>query len=144
MDVDSWFPENPVNYVADANVLILSTNNPDKNTSLFEGTTDENGSTVFSEIPQDGYYVYIGKKDQCNILEKELIDGLEVGYVIKGIFQSQFEIDVNVTLPGTSVGNPILIDVNNDGILNENDKTYGNYVTIQDNSEYTFFISKGN
>ncbi len=88
--------------------------------------------------------MYIEKGDQCNILEKELKDGLEVGYVIKGIFQSQSEIDAAVTLPGTLVGDPILTDVNDDGIINESDKTYGNYILIQDNAEKTFYISNGN
>lgn len=144
-DVDSWTPINPEgDLVVGASVKLLDINNPDKAVPLYEGMTDSNGKLVINDVSEGNYFVYIVKGEQSNIIAKEILHGEEVGYAISGIFQSQAEIDQNVTLPGTVPGGPILIDVNADGILNTNDKTFGNIVTIMGPVEDTFFISGKN
>lgn len=55
--------------------------------------------------------------------------GLPIGsfYVYKtnGIFQNSTELDAYPHLPNTQPGDFRLVDVNNDGVINENDKVYG-------------------
>lgn len=145
IDADSWSPVNPGgNFAANANVKLLDTNNPDINFPLYERMTDSNGRVIFNQVQQDSYLVYVEKGNQSNIVEKEIINGKEVGYIISGIFQSEIEVDQSVKLPGTSVGDPKLIDVNEDGILNTNDKVVGNPIIVSDNTTFTFFISESN
>jgi hypothetical protein len=104
--------------------------------------TDSNGRVIFNQVQQDDYFVYIEKGNQSNVIEKEIINGKEVGFLIGGIFQNQAELDQSsVKLPGTSVGDPKLVDVNGDGILNVNDKTVGYSIFVYDNTSFTNYIS---
>jgi len=144
-DVDSWTPINTEgDLVAGASVKILDINNPDRATPLYEGTTDSDGKLVINDVLEDIYFVYIEKGEKSNTIAKEIINGEEVGFAISAIFQSQSEIDQSITLPGTVPGDPVLIDVNGDGILTRNDKTIGNMVTIRGPVEQTYFISGEN
>jgi hypothetical protein len=141
-DVDSWTPiNNEGDLVAGTSVKLLDIDNPDKAMPLYEGITDANGKLVINNVSEGIYFVYLLKGEKSNIFAKEIIQGEEVGYAISGIFQSQSEIDQSITLPWTVPGDPILIDVNGDGILNKNDKTFGNMVTIIGPVEHTYFIS---
>jgi len=143
IDVDTWSPANPGgDYAENAIVKLLDRNNPDKNSPLYEGMTDSNGRVIFNQVQQDDYFVYIEKGNQSNVIEKEIINGKEVGFLIGGIFQNQAELDQSsVKLPGTSVGDPKLVDVNGDGILNVNDKTVGYSIFVYDNTSFTNYIS---
>lgn len=142
IDVDSWSPVNPGgDYAANANVKLLDRNNPDRNSPLYEGITDSNGRVIFNQVQKDDYFVYIEKENQSNLIEKEIINGKEVGFLAGGIFQSQAEVDQSVSLPGTSVGDPKLVDVNGDGILNVDDKTAGYSISVYDNMAFINYIS---
>ncbi|MDO9254759.1 MAG: T9SS type A sorting domain-containing protein [Bacteroidales bacterium] len=144
-DVDSWTPIDPEGaLVVGASVKLLDIDNPDKAIPLYEGVTDSNGKLVINNVSEEIYFVYIEKEEKSNIIAKEIINGKEVGFAISAIFLNQAEIEQSVTLPGTVPGDPKLIDVNGDGILNRNDKTFGNRVTIIGPVEHTYFISEKN
>lgn len=56
--------------------------------------------------------------------------GMYYGYVIDGVIMSQAELDSNAypVWPGSEAGDPRVRDVNNDGKINSDDRTYlGNY-----------------
>jgi hypothetical protein len=142
IDVDSWSPVNPSgDFVESAIVKLLDRNNPNINSPLYEGITNSEGNVIFAKVMPGDYFVYIEKGEKSNIVAKKIINGEEVGFTISAIFQNQAEVDQSVTLPGAQPGDPKLIDVNEDGILNNDDKTIGNIVTIKGPDEYTFFIS---
>jgi len=143
IDADSWSPDNPfANDAENATVTILDSNNPDRNIPLYEGVTDANGKVVFTNIQAGNYFVYIEKGEQCNILEKEMVDGREIGYLIEGIFMTEEEVVTNLSLPGTKPGDPKIVDVNEDGILDENDKSVGNEISVTKDSRFMFYISE--
>lgn len=56
--------------------------------------------------------------------EKGLPVGAFYGYVVEGVFQNQSEIDANPSFSGTRPGDLIFRDVNGDGVLNGDDRTY--------------------
>jgi TonB-linked SusC/RagA family outer membrane protein len=45
------------------------------------------------------------------------------GYIFDGVFKNQKEIDAYPHVPSTTAGDPRIRDVNNDGLINENDRT---------------------
>ncbi|CAL1518518.1 TonB-dependent receptor [Chitinophaga sp. MM2321] len=49
--------------------------------------------------------------------------GSYYGYIFDGIFQTQSEIDKSAHLPGTYAGDAKFRDLNNDGVINDQDKT---------------------
>jgi TonB-dependent starch-binding outer membrane protein SusC len=50
------------------------------------------------------------------------------GYIFDGVYKNQSEVDASVHYPGTTAGDPIVRDVNNDGEITADDRTIiGNY-----------------
>lgn len=143
IDVESWAPENiEGELVENAIVKLLDRNNPNRNAPLYEGMTNSYGKVIFNKVLSDDYFVYIEKGEKSNLIAKEIINGNEVGYTISGIFNSQEEVDQSIQLNGTTIGDPKLIDTNADGVLSSDDKTFGNMITINGQTEHTFYISK--
>lgn len=143
IDVDAWSVYNPVlTGAANAKVSILDHDNPNKNEPLYEGITDSDGKLILPNILPDDYFVYIEKGNQSNVIEQEIIDGQEVGYIIIGIFMNAEQLASYAVSPCAWVGDPRLLDLNEDGIINKYDKAVGNEITISQNSTFTFFISE--
>ena len=144
IDVDAFSPVNPVLIGAsNAKVKFLDYNNPNRNVPLYEGITDSDGKLILPNILPDDYFVYIEKRDQSNVIEQEIINGQEIGYIIIGIFMTEEQRASYPVLPGQEVGDPRLLDINADGTIGGvYDKAVGNEITVSKNTIYTLFISE--
>nr|WP_203969024.1 TonB-dependent receptor [Capnocytophaga stomatis] len=102
-----------------------------------------------TELPESVVNAYGGNGRGDNILGRPL--GSFYGYVADGIFKSQSEVDNHATQEGKGVGRIRYRDLNNDNIINDDDRTwigdphpdfiYGLNVNLEyKNFDLTFFL----
>lgn len=94
----------------------------------FKWTTDFNIATLNNEVTNLGELPRILQGDTRFIQNFTLLNvGQPInsyyGYEFAGVFQSQTEIDNSPTQPDASVGGRKFNDLNNDGVINDDDKT---------------------
>lgn len=141
LDTTAWSPENPFgNRIEGAIVKLLDIDHPDINSPLYEQTTRSSGIAKFDKIPDGDYYVYIEKGTLSNLTAQEMKDGVTVGFLIYGMFQSQAEVEETLQ-PNASVGAPKIIDHNGDRVYNSNDKVPGNKIFVNGDEISTHYIA---
>ncbi|MBO0590275.1 TonB-dependent receptor [Cellulophaga sp. E16_2] len=64
-----------------------------------------------------------GQSQNATRFEKGFTPGYFYGYVTDGLFQNQSELTSHATQTGAQLGDIRFVDVNNDGIINDDDKT---------------------
>lgn len=93
--------------------------------------TDNNGIATFSDVKEKGYTLLASKGDLSNLINKNTVDGVEIGNLIVGVYTSQADIDNWASYPNAVVGGIKLADINGDVIINNNDKIAGDYVYFE-------------
>src|SRR3546814_9772202 len=99
--------------------LDYATDNP-----LFEQESDAQGKVTFNNVEPGIYYIVATKGDMSNIFYKTKNPGDELftGMVSVGIFQSQSQMDAAAANQSKKLGNFEWIDINGDGVINNDDK----------------------
>ena len=90
-------------------------------------TSNNNGIATFNNITAKTYYITATKDSLSNLLNKATIDGKELGYLVKGVYNTQTE----ANLFHSAIGDLALTDVNNDGIINDKDKVQGQPILFE-------------
>lgn len=93
--------------------------------------TDNNGIATFSDVKEKGYTLLASKGDLSNLINKNTVDGVEIGNLIVGVYTSQADIDNWASYPNAVVGGIKLADINGDAIINNNDMIAGDYVYFE-------------
>ena len=137
-DGTTWSAVNPsLDNVQNATVKLFANQSSfDNNLPDFTATSDVNGIVKLYDLPiQEQYFLVVEKGDLKNIVD---------GYIITGVFQNQAEIDSSPWQTGAQVGELKYTDVNADGIINSEDKTWHDYLSVYENETTTKTITIGN
>ncbi|WOD42787.1 SusC/RagA family TonB-linked outer membrane protein [Hwangdonia lutea] len=82
-------------------------------------TATNTDGTAF--VPGGGYFN--GQAHNATRFQKGFTPGYFYGFETNGLFQNQAEIDAHATQTGAQPGDIRFVDINNDGIINDDDKT---------------------
>ena len=137
-DGTTWSLVNPsLDNVQDATVKLFANQSSfDNNLPEFTATSDVNGIVKLYDLPiQEQYFLVVEKGDLKNIVD---------GYIITGVFQNQADIDSSPWQTGAQVGGLKYTDVNADGIINSDDKTWHDYLSVYEDLITTKTIIIGN
>ncbi len=93
-------------------------------TPAFTGKTSVSGKILFGGLAPGTYYLVTKKDDKFNYIEPQMINGKLLAYRPVGIFQDQNQINNNPWLSGEVVGDFKFMDVNFDGVITTDDKTW--------------------
>ena len=88
-----------------------------------------------SDVP---YYINQVNNSYVTMLQKDYPINVFYGYVTDGIFQNQTEVDTHSIQPGAEPGDIRFRDLNNDGVINDDDRT------VIGNPNPTHMFSLGN
>ena len=88
-----------------------------------------------SDVP---YYINQINNSYVTMLQKDYPINVFYGYVTDGIFQNQIEVDTHSIQPGAEPGDIRFRDLNNDGVINDDDRT------VIGNPNPTHMFSLGN
>ena len=88
-----------------------------------------------SDVP---YYINQINNSYVTMLQKDYPINVFYGYVTDGIFQNQTEVDTHSIQPGAEPGDIRFRDLNNDGVINDDDRT------VIGNPNPTHMFSLGN
>ena len=88
-----------------------------------------------SDVP---YYINQVNNSYVTMLQKDYPINVFYGYVTDGVFQNQTEVDVHSIQPGAEPGDIRFRDLNNDGVINDDDRT------VIGNPNPTHMFSLGN
>ena len=119
---------NPDNLEIVANAMVYLT----RDSITLSEVTNEDGLAIFRDVTFDSYYVKAASNELNSLVEPETKEGVEMGYLVTGVYTSASEID-NGPEPGKTVGEIKLFDINNDGIINPNDKVEGKPISFEGN-----------
>lgn len=137
VDVTGWTPENPAPEPVGAATVKLFANEAslNANTPEYEFTSDENGVVEAYDIPEGKYLLVAATSDLGNIVD---------GYIIAGVFQNQSEIDSWPSQSGATVGGLKYTDVNQDAIINEDDKVISDNISVaaEETTTKTIYLGK--
>lgn len=118
-DCSSWTPENMRTLQVGATIKVYTDGSKVGTSQTFDVlTTDSNGKATLYGSRSSNYYITVSKDAKSNIVN---------GFVLLGTYNSQVEVDSSPD-PNAKVGGLRYMDVNGDGLLNNNDKA--NYQTI--------------
>ena len=133
LDATSWTPENHnLNIVPNAVIkLYTSQSSFDNNLPEFTTTSDANGMVQLSDLPVQNQYNYL------MIVEKGDLRNIKDGYIIGGVFNSNFEIFSWPTQTGAYVGGLKYIDVNGDAIISTDDRTWHDTLSVNEGQTAT-------
>jgi TonB-dependent starch-binding outer membrane protein SusC len=70
-----------------------------------------------------GGYYFNGQSQSVTVFEKGFSPGYFYGYKTDGLFQNEQEITAHATQLGAKPGDIKFVDINNDGVINEKDRT---------------------
>lgn len=96
----------------------------------FHYTIGANISTINNEVlalDPNNPYIHsgsLGNGQQVTLTTPGHAIGSFYGYKTAGVFQNQEQIDNSAALPGTQPGDLIYVDLNGDGVIDEDDKTF--------------------
>lgn len=93
--------------------------------------TDNNGIATFSDVKEKGYTLLASKGDLSNLINKNTVDGVEIGNLIVGVYTSQADIDNWASYPNAVVGGIKLADINGDAVISNEDKVAGSYLNFE-------------
>ncbi len=121
-DYTDWSIENPIAVLAPETKISIFKDVSGKKELMEEITTDENGKVFLNGYRNLAYYFLADKNGAVNIID---------GYVVNGVFENQEDIDMSPPQGQPSqVGDLKFLDVNNDCLVNEDDKM--DYIRIWD------------
>jgi starch-binding outer membrane protein, SusD/RagB family len=116
---------------ADADVTLYYTRDDFKNNrAAFTGKTNASGKITFNGLAAGTYYLVAKKDDKYNYVEPGTNNGTPIAYKPTGIFQDVNQINNLPHLNNTEPGDFILLDANQDGKLDANDKVYIPYEIV--------------
>lgn len=87
-----------------------------------QGTTDATGKVVFKAVNPGVYYIKVDQGAKTNIFNRFKQNGLYIGFANGGIFQNQAQVTTGPALAGTAPGDFKWVDINADGVINDNDR----------------------
>lgn len=137
LSADSWSPENPELSVApDATIQLYKDQASfDSGTPDYTFNSDENGKIVFYDSDVVAEYFIVEKNGESNIVN---------GHLIEGVFQSQADIDNSAYQDGAVIGGLKYADINADGIINEDDQTPYDFISISLEETFSKDVVIGN
>ncbi len=124
-DATQWSAAKPKGDLAiDAWVsLYLSQKDYADSIPAIEGRTDINGKIIFKKVSAGVYYIKVTHGSKSNIFNRSAKqNGLYAGYANAGVFQNQSEINAAATQAGAAPGDFKWVDVNADGVINNDDR----------------------
>lgn len=133
----SWTPGNPdLSIVPGATMQLYKDQASfDSGTPDYTFKSDENGKIIFYDLDVVAKYFVVEKGTESNIVN---------GYLIEGVFQSQADIDNSPHQDGATVGGLKYADINGDGVINEDDKTPFDFISISLEETFTKDVVIGN
>ena len=93
--------------------------------------TDNKGIATFSDVKEKGYTLLASKGDLSNLINKNTVDGVEIGNLIVGVYTSQADIESWASYPNAVVGGVKLADINGDAVISNEDKVAGSYLNFE-------------
>jgi hypothetical protein len=109
--------------------------------AVYFSISDASGESELDLKASGKYFMVVEYGDKSNVLAREYRNGISVGYVIRGLFQTQAEVDeAGPAYEGLGPGSLKILDVNADGIINADDKEEGYSLTIEGDMEVTVYI----
>lgn len=122
-----WSPEKPGSEVEAGVTVSLYASHADYVLGLALATQETNaeGKAVFSDLEGGTtYYIFAQKGDLSNIFHRsaEPVNGVYVGFLPDGLFQTQEEVDNHASQSDAVPGNFRYVDLNADGVINNDDK----------------------
>lgn len=97
-------------------------------------TSDEDGKLMIYDEDVEAVCFIVENGDESNIVD---------GYLIGGVFTDQAQIDNWSYIENASVGSSMYIDLNDDNIVNNDDKTLAELITISLEGTYTKTVYLG-
>jgi hypothetical protein len=139
LDATSWTLENQtLSIVPNAVIKLYTTQSSfDNNIPDFTTTSDANGMVLLSNLPIQNQYNYF------LIVEKTDLRNIKDGYIICGVFNNQEDISTWPTQAGAYVGGLKYNDVNGDGIINSDDRTWHDLISVTGDQTVTKTIIIG-
>ncbi|MBG0861140.1 MAG: T9SS type A sorting domain-containing protein [Bacteroidales bacterium] len=133
LDATSWTLENQTLSIAPNAIIKLYTTKSsfDNNLPDFTTTSDANGMVQLNDLPVQNQYKYI------LIVEKSDLRNIKDGYIIGGVFNNQADIDSWPTQAGAYIGGLKYIDVNGDGIISSDDRTWYDLISLSEDQTIT-------
>lgn len=125
-DVSTWsVSTNKLDTTIGATVRLIS------DSTTFMSTTGKDGTVTFSNVTEGDYTIIANKENKCNLIKTASVDNKTIGYLVAGVYSSQAEIENSPTDSSAVVGGPRLYDLNGDAIINNNDKTGGQFCSFK-------------
>jgi uncharacterized protein (TIGR02145 family) len=133
LDATSWTLENQTLSIAPNAIIKLYTTKSsfDNNLPDFTTTSDANGMVQLYDLPVQNQYKYI------LIVEKSDLRNIKDGYIIGGVFNNQADINLWPTQAGAYIGGLKYIDVNSDGIISSDDRTWYDLISLSEDQTVT-------
>lgn len=140
-----WTPERNTGELVTGATINLFKKETDflQNSPFYTTSTLSDGRAYFYKVPA-GTYIFVVKKDGLsNIVNKNLFNNKDQGFVTTGIFRTSSEI-MNSAQPNAKVGELRLRDINVDGAITDADRAQYDYVSTYDNEIIQNVIWLGN
>lgn len=135
-DASAWTPEAEKGTLASGATVKLYKSQADftQGISVYDAETDDEGKAIFADISPETYFVGVEYGDKSNVFYGELQeDGVWVGMVSTGIFQSQQAIEAAPQQPDARIGNFQWKDHNSDGVITLDDRVPLPYESVEVN-----------
>ena len=87
--------------------------------------TDAKGVASFTGLKEKTYGLVVTKGDLSNLINTSTVNSQVLGNLISGVYSSQADIEGSAIYSAAVVGGIKLMDINNDGQINANDKVSG-------------------
>ncbi len=135
-DATSWsMSNNELAPVEEAGIkLYKNQSSIDSGIADFTAKSDINGKAILYDLEAGDYFLSVEKGNLQSSIN---------GFLIDGIFQSQEEIDSSPFQAGAAIGEIKYVDINGDGLLNDDDQSLFYSVTISNNDIYVAEIIIG-
>ncbi|MFV9551836.1 SusC/RagA family TonB-linked outer membrane protein [Algibacter sp. PT7-4] len=111
IDLTLGYKTNSSNFNFNTSLTFTASNNLVTETNS-DGTAFVSGGSYFN-----------GQAHDATRFEKGFTPGYFYGFKTNGLFQNQAEVDAHVTQTGAQPGDIRFVDTNNDGVINDDDKT---------------------
>lgn len=119
-DTKTWSASSPVLKTVGNVTVNLSSKSYD-----VTAVTSEQGVVTFREVKEGGYSILATKGDLSNLHDQRVVNGVALGYLIVGVYQSQEDIDSSAEYSNAEIGGIKLADINGDGLINNLDLVSG-------------------
>ena len=125
-DTKTWTPSSTTLKTAE-NVTVKLSSKSYNATAV----TNEQGVAVFQDVKEGNYFILATKDVLSNLYNQKTADGVTLGHLIVGVYNSQEEIDSWAAYSNAKIGGIKLADINRDGLIDNSDLISGNPLTYE-------------